>query len=56
VEQAQPQEIATEVTGFNSFSPAHPSAPREQSAGSFGDANTFYGVPDTGLLNGMRRS
>src|SRR5437588_5007602 len=32
------------LTGFNSFSPAHPSAPYEQKAGSFGDANTFYGV------------
>jgi RHS repeat-associated protein len=35
------------LTGFNSFNPAHPSAPYEQNAGSFGDANTFYGVPDT---------
>ncbi len=34
------------LTGFNSFNPAHPSAPYEQKAGSFGDANTFYGVPD----------
>jgi hypothetical protein len=34
------------LTGFNSFSPAHPSAPYEQKAGTFGDANTFYGVPD----------
>jgi hypothetical protein len=34
------------LTGFNSFSPAHSSAPYEQNAGSFGDANTFYGVPD----------
>jgi RHS repeat-associated protein len=35
------------LTGFNSFNPAHASAPYEQSAGSFGDANTFYGVPDS---------
>jgi RHS repeat-associated protein len=35
------------LTGFNSFDPAHPSAPYEQKAGSFGDANTFYGVPDS---------
>ena len=37
------------LTGFNSFSPAHPSAPYEQRAGSFGDANTFYGVPDANV-------
>jgi len=35
------------LTGFNSFNPAHPSPPYEQKAGSFGDANTFYGVPDS---------
>ena len=35
------------LTGFNSFNPAHSSAPYEQKAGSFGDANTFYGVPDS---------
>ncbi len=35
------------LTGFNSFNPPHSSAPYEQSAGSFGDANTFYGVPDS---------
>jgi hypothetical protein len=35
------------LTGFNSFNPAHPSAPYEQNAGSFGDANTFYGVPES---------
>jgi RHS repeat-associated protein len=35
------------LTGFNSFSPPHASAPYEQKAGSFGDANVFYGVPTT---------
>ncbi|MSV28818.1 MAG: hypothetical protein EXQ52_08735 [Bryobacterales bacterium] len=33
------------LTGFNSFRPARPSSPYERRAGSFGDANTFYGVP-----------
>jgi RHS repeat-associated protein len=33
--------------GFNSFNPPHASAPYEQKAGSFGDANVFYGVPDS---------
>jgi RHS repeat-associated protein len=35
------------LTGFNSFNPPHSSAPYEQKAGSFGDANTFYGVPES---------
>jgi len=35
------------LTGFNSFNPPHSSAPYEQTAGSFGDANTFYGVPES---------
>ena len=35
------------LTGFNSFNPAHSSDGYSQSAGNFGDANTFYGVPES---------
>jgi len=34
------------LTGFNSFNPPHASDGFSQSAGNFGDANTFYGVPE----------
>jgi RHS repeat-associated protein len=34
------------VTSFNSFNPPHSSARYEKKVGSFGDANTFYGVPE----------
>ena len=33
------------VTSFNSFNPPHSASSYEQKVGSFGDANTFYGVP-----------
>ena len=35
------------LTSFNSFSPPHASDGYSQSAGDFGDANTFYGVPES---------
>ena len=35
------------LTGFNSFSPAHASSSYESRVASFGDANVFYGAPET---------